>query len=131
MKIKKIRVPIYGSKVIFIESKDYDEVVKYFKRIDYDFYLKSGEIFACVIVHHTVEKGEKYNCIYFIMDSGNKFNDFNHGVIAHEALHLANDIAEYKSHSNFSQEPLSYLVEYFVQEICKFLNVKYKLTRIR
>ncbi len=131
MRIKKIRVPIYGSRVMFIESKNYDEIVRYFKRIDYDFYLNSEEIFACVVVHHTVEKGEKYNCIYFIMDSKNKYNKFDHGVIAHEALHIAHDIAEYKSHSNFSQEPLSYLVEYLVNEICKFLNVKIKLTKIR
>ncbi len=127
MRIKKIIVPIYHTRVVFIESSDFDEVVKYFKKIDYDFTSISNEIFAHVVDDHIVVKGEKYACLYLIIDPKYKFSDMEYSVIGHESVHLASAIFRRKGAKAHDDEPFAYLVEYFISEICKFLKIKDKI----
>ena len=124
MRIKKFIVPIYHTRIVFIESSDYKEVVKYFKKIDYDFTCLTNEIFAHVVDYHAVVKGEKYACMYLIIDPKYKFSSMEYSVIGHESVHLASAIFRRKGSKGYDDEPYAYLVEYFISEICKFLNIK-------
>ncbi len=124
MRTKKIIIPIYHTRAVFIESSDFDEVVEYFKKVDYNFHNKSNELFASVVDHHIVVKGEKYLCLYLIFNPRYKFSPFEYSVIAHEAVHAASAIFDRKGAKYYDDEPFAYLVEYFFSETCKFLGIK-------
>ena len=50
MRTKKIKIPIYKMRVTLIESSDKDNLVKYFKRIGFDF--EDDSVFAHTISHY-------------------------------------------------------------------------------
>lgn len=121
MKIKKTEIPIYHTRMTFIESSNYKKVVTYFKKIDFVF--KDSDIFAHTIEHYQKEKKLEYHCFYLVFNRKNKHKRLSFGVIVHEASHVADAIFKYIGEEK-TEECYAYLIEYLVTEICKFLNIE-------
>ena len=125
MRMKKTMVPIYDYRFIMIESEDPAEMYQFFKKVDFEFDRR--EIYAHAVDATVFEKGEKYICVYLVLNTKNKFAPITHSVIAHESVHLADFIFEQIGSNNFNDEPHNYLVEYFVKEINLFLKIENKI----
>lgn len=105
MKYKTITVPLYGDKIVIIITTDLSKIADKYK----------------------LELNGKEDAIVF--DIGHRiygvaFMSYNHGIIAHEALHLVRFIYE-GINANFSLENDEHqciLLEWIVNEIYKVLE---------
>ena len=120
MRIKKTKIPIYKIRMTLIESSNKEKVVKYFKRMDFDF--ECEDIFAHIIEYHRKENNKKYYCIYLVFNRENKHSKITHGVIAHEVVHATDAIFHYIEEEK-TEECYAYLVEYLINMICEFLEI--------
>ena len=128
MIIKKTKIPIYKTRLILIESDNYENVVNYFKRRDLKFHVGTERIYAHTALHKLRENKLDYGCIYLVLNRNNGTN-LTYGAIAHEAKHMADIIFERTNATYYDDEPHAYLVEYFVKEICEFLKIDFKIKR--
>ena len=126
MRIKKTKIPIYKTRLVLIESDNYKDIVSYFKERNLKFKVKTKEVYAHAILHKLRENKIDYSCVYLVFNRNN-ITKLKHSVIAHEAKHAADRIFERIDATIYDDEPHAYLVEYFVKEICKFLEIKDEL----
>ncbi len=122
MRIKKLKIPIYNYRLTLIESSDTKKLFEYFKKVDVDF--DKREIFAHAVEATCIEKGERWLCIYLVLNRKNKFTIMSHSVIAHEAKHIADFIFDKLGCKWFDDEPHNYLTEYIVKATNEFLGIK-------
>ncbi len=111
---KQVQIRIYKGRLLIALTNDIEKLNRKIG-IDYD-----EDIFAFAT---TVKyKGERANLIALNFDDG--FAPITHGVIAHEATHVANFIFEYIGvvPSFDNDEPLAYLTQWVVDEIYKVMN---------
>lgn len=113
LQLKEIEIPLDGRKFIIIVAEDpsiVKQIVPEFNR---------GYVFAdCYLADHDGKMG-----FFMILNDKNK-TKLSHGLIAHEAAHIADWIAE---NSGFlintnNNEPFAYLIEWVVNEVYKYLK---------
>lgn len=105
-----------------IESSDTKEMFQYFKKVDVNF--DKHELFAHALEATRLEKGERWLCVYLVLNRKNKFNIMSHSIIAHEAKHIADFIFDKIGCHYFDDEPHNYLTEYIVKTANEFLGIK-------
>ena|SRR5690554_557853 len=116
MKKQVKEIPIYGSKLIFIDSTNTEKLRRHFP----DMLNEDEEVYA-----HAISGGYKGDNSYFILVNSNHSSvKLTHGTIAHEAAHVVSDIITYVGirfdHTN--QEAFAYLIGYVVDEFYKWAN---------
>lgn len=113
---KSIKIPIYVGKFDIVITDDKDAYNKI-----YAYKFGSSLLFAHAIA--TSLKGSNYT--HYTMVLNFNYNEkINHGVIAHEALHIAGFIMDkvgvkYKFRND---EPFTYLIGWVVDEVYGFLD---------
>ena len=122
MRIKKLTIPIYKYRFTLIESSDPEEMEKYFRKMKLRFDRSS--LYAHTFDHIRIEKGEKWLCVYVVLNRKNKWTKMSHSTIAHEAKHIADYIFENIGAEHFNDEPHNYLTEYVVKAINDFFGIK-------
>lgn len=106
-------IPIYRGLFVIILSDDSDAVKKLLPHWD-----ASESLYA-----HSINcEYKKKDAYVVILNYTNPNRDLSAGDIAHEALHIANFLAHNRGiECSFdNDEPIAYLVSYFVDEIQKF-----------
>lgn len=113
---KVLNIPIYKGKFIVILGNDKRKIKKVYPNFN-------RETVYATTFYDRYKNDEGY---YVVLNFDNKYNKITHGVIAHEALHCVNMLAEYRGFVPDFQndEPLTYLLEWFVNEIHKFVKEK-------
>ena len=113
--IKEQDVPLYNGKFVIIFSNSVDGVKKHIKDFDYD------EIYA----HSFLTNWNETEGFVGIFNFDTDYN-ITHGTIAHECLHLTHYVAERRLFvADFlNDEPLAYLLDFFVNEVYKFAEEK-------
>jgi len=113
---KKFKTPIYGIEfevVIFDNEKEFDEKFK-----DFDFKVNPKDFTGCVF-----SKDQKLYMTLSAEEDGYP----TPGLIAHESLHLMNEIfiniSHFKSDRN-NDEPDAYLLSWIVNRIHELINSK-------
>lgn len=126
MKVKIKTIPIYGVRLGLIKAKkgDRKKLKKFFSEME-DNPFDEDRPYAHTLQYFTKEGDRKYNCIYIVL-SNHSHAKLEHGVIAHEALHAVHFIFQYLGIENDMDNPesITYLLEYIVDRIYKFLGVK-------
>lgn len=119
LKFKKIRVPIYGSRLVFIDSDSPKEIFKKF-----GFFEDQPLVHAHC--YDAATKDKKWHCIYIILNTKSSAGKISNGVIAHECLHAVNFIFMNKGliYDLNNDEPATYLIQWLVDECHKFLGCK-------
>lgn len=116
MRFKKIIVPIYGSRVVFVEGSDPVE-------IENKFGLDVGEyVYAHAFYDRIRENGKLYSCSFLIANRENIYARFTYGTLAHEVVHIAGfilDRAGVRADFN-NDEPFAYLTEYIYNKAVAF-----------
>lgn len=125
--IKQVKeVPIYGGKLIFIDSTNTKKLRKLFPNT----FDEKEEIYA-----HAIIGGHKGDVAYYILINSNHSKcGISHGTISHEAGHVTTDIFDYiGAHLDPSnQESFTYLLGYIVDEFYLWLDknkIEIKLKR--
>ncbi len=111
---KQVQIPIYKGRLLIALTNDIEKLNRK-TGINY-----SGDIFAFTI---TIEyKNEQAYLV--VLNFDDDFAKITHGIVAHEAVHVANFIFErigvVPSFDN--DEPLTYLTQWVVDEIYKVVN---------
>lgn len=109
---KAINIPLYTGKLVLIISNDIEKVQN-----KYDILL-----FADFIYAHATKVNENGKTGYAIILNFDYTISLTHGDIAHEALHIAIDIAEHHNVETDAQEPMAYIVGWVVDEVYKFIE---------
>ncbi len=111
--IKYLEIPIYRAYLIIIITNSCEKLEKRIPDFNDDsLYAQSRYINF---------KGRQGFAAAFNFDSiGRKIT---HGCIAHESIHLANFIADYRGFKAdfYNDEPIAYLVDWITDEIYKFI----------
>ncbi len=126
MRIKKTSIPIYKVRLTLIETSDSKKLIKYFLKFGYDKLERDRKIYAITVWDYRTIKDKMYRCVYLIFNRKQKLNKLTYGAIAHEYTHAADYIFDYIGEEK-TEECYAYLVEYFVKEICNFLEIKDEL----
>lgn len=110
------KVPLYGGLIVIVLTNSNKKLGKYV-------YMKpKEEHFAFCVPGNYRNQG----AFYCVLNFNNKDGKISHGVIAHEAVHLANFIlkdAGVRCDYN-NDEPLTYLVQWITNRIYSFINKK-------
>ncbi len=114
---KQVQVPIYKGKLLIVLTNDTEGLNR---KMGFNY---SGDTFAFAI--RTGYKG--YQSYLVALNFDNDFAKITHGIIAHEAVHIANFIQEYVGvvPTFDNDEPSAYLTQWVVDEIYKMMS-KYK-----
>lgn len=106
-------IPIYrGRLVVIISNTDVSHIIPNFDKTD-DTYA-----------HSYLDNYKNREAVFCLLNFSNKNRKITHGVIAHEALHLANYMAIRRGIALDvdNDEPIAYLVEWItdrIYEVCK------------
>lgn len=113
---KVIDIPIYEGKFVIILSNDPNGIKKILPSYDRE------NIYA----HTWYTKYKKHQGYFVVLNFDNKYNKITHGTIAHEAQHCVNILADIRGFiPDFeNDEPTTYLLGWFVDEIYKFVKEK-------
>ena len=122
MRIKKLTIPIYDYRLTLIESNEPAKIEKYFRNMEYEF--SRHELYAHAIDHIRFEKGERWLCVYLVLNRKNKWKPMSHSTIAHECNHIADYIFEQIGAHRFNDEPHNYLVHFLVKTVNDFFGIK-------
>lgn len=100
----KFKVPIYNGNIIIVITDNFSE---YLKKVDNYYSSDDDECFGMVT---TTDK-------HYLMLIKTSYKD-DYGIVAHEAIHLANRILESRGIviSTSNDEALAYLVTYIIRE---------------
>lgn len=109
------KVPLYAGLIAIVLTNSNDKLSKYG--------LEPEEnLFAFCVPGNYRSQG----AFYCVLNFNNKYGKISHGVIAHEAVHLANfilsDVGVISDYNN--DEPLTYLVQWITNQIYSFINKK-------
>lgn len=115
---KSVKIPIYRGYLVLVLSDNIDNV----KDKIYDF--DSHEVYA----HSILSNYKGMEGYYMILNPSDIKAKSIHGLIAHEAVHIANMLAESRGFiaDLSNDEPIAYLVEWIVNnviEMIKKLNI--------
>ncbi len=122
MRTKKVKIPLYGYRLILIESSDPIEIEEYFHKIKLKFVR--SDIYAHAVDHITFEKGERWICVYLVFNRKNKWEKMSHSTIAHECNHITNYIFDNIGAEHYADEPHCYLLQWLVKTTNEFLGIK-------
>ncbi len=108
MIIYKKDIPIYFGKLIIVVSNDFNKTLK---KLGLN-YTEDYNEYGGLADHYD----DKYLIVLPV--------DPNHGIIAHEALHVVNFILAESAHKPDydNDEPICFLLDYIITEIYKFLE---------
>lgn len=109
---KAIKVPLYGGLLVLIFSNSAEKVKEVVE--DYD------RIKVYAHSWYFNYRGREGNAIILNFDK----NKITHGTIAHEALHIANFIADSRGFKPdlINDEPMAYLIAWITNEVYKFMK---------
>lgn len=112
--IKHIEIPLYRGYFIIIVTNSSDRVKKHIPIFPYD------EVYA----HSFSGNYRGRQGFMMVLNFKNGFRKIKHGVITHEAIHIAHFIADNRGiQANFNNdEPITYLAEWITDETYKFIN---------
>lgn len=112
MKKKIIKIPLYRGLFIILISNSIDEINKLFPSfVDDDLYAHAS------MDYYRDEEA------YIMVLNFNDSRPITNAVIAHEAFHLANFLADRRGiMRDNNDEPLAYLIEWMVEETHKFID---------
>jgi len=119
-----LKVPLYGGDFGIVATNDKDQLLET-RGIDIEDY-GDDEIYG----HTFMTENVKMQLFLIVLNPYHKEVKLTHGVIAHEAAHVANLIFEYRGIKPDldNDEPYCYLLEGLVNEVYKFLkNINVRL----
>jgi hypothetical protein len=114
LKTKLTDIPIYKGKLLTIITNNKQELLVKFPDIE----IKENIYAHARVIYY---KGSHTLTTIFNFNANSKIT---YGIIAHEALHIANMIAEHRGIIPDFQndEPITYLTEWITNEIHKFIE---------
>jgi hypothetical protein len=114
--IKDIEIPIYRGRLVIIITNSVNKLQKYLP----DF--KQSKVYA----HAWMDNYKGKAGHFMVLNFDNKNNGITHGCVTHEAIHLANFLADFRGFKpDFNNdEPICYLAEWIVDQTYKFINEK-------
>lgn len=123
MKIKKINIPIYDFPLMFIETENVNDLYKLHESFK-GFFDANSQLFASTVNGSIKVKETDLKCIYIILNRKGSFKNLNIGTLAHEAQHVVDYVFEIIGQSlDDSEEPRAYLLEWVMNELCKFVGL--------
>lgn len=122
---KEIIVPLYQQKVLFVIAQ---EVFYVNKKLGINF-NSNDEVFASTYYNFNYKET---NTSLILLNFNNDTASITHGIIAHECCHLVEAIFERvgAKHNIDNPESFTYLLEYLVDELYKFLKEQKMLDKI-
>lgn len=113
---KVLPIPIYKGKLVIIFSNNLKKISETVPR------FKEEELYA----HALYRNWKGTEGFIIVLNFHNPSRKITHGVIAHEALHVVNFLAQSRGiEADFTNdEPLTYLLEWTVDEIYKYMKQK-------
>ena len=114
---KIINIPIYEGKLIFVLSNS-RELLR--KKLNLHIPEDDGLYAWAFDGYYKTE-----NAHFIVLNPDFPYKQITHGVIAHECLHVANYIANYKGIKldPNNDEPMTYLIGWITDQIYKFLKI--------
>ena len=119
---KVLNIPLYKGKFIIILSNDAKLVKTVIKNFDHD------DVYG----HAHIDEYNGWSGYFVVLNFHYDFKGITHGVIAHEAIHVANFILDDRDVvADWSNvEPQTYLAQWITDEIYKFIKSKKLLNKI-
>lgn len=113
--IKVVNIPIYKGNLVMILSNDKDKISK----------LDKGWTKEDIYAHAIHGEYKNFEAFYIVLDIKNS-SKITNGVIAHEAFHVAEFIAESRGFiPDFeNNESVAYILEWVTDQIHKFIIEK-------
>lgn len=124
---KVIPIPIYRGRFIIILTDDKEELRK--KTGFGDYTLGSFEEY--IFAHHVFSDYNGWQGYHVVLNPNYEYKDISPGVVAHECLHFVLELFKERGIEPDvdNPEPATYLLEWAVEEVHKFMDQKIKPTK--
>jgi len=115
---KAINIPIYRGKFVIVITNSVKRIQKHISN-----FWEDGET-KDLYAHSFYGSYQGTQGFYMILNFDNSYRKIYHGVIAHEAIHLAQRIVTMRGVKLDveNDEPVAYLVEWITDETYKFIK---------
>ena len=118
--LKEMEIPLYKGSFLVVLSNSLNLVKDKFPKFSED-----EEEEKPLYAHSLLTPYDEFEAFALILNFDSALSKITHGVIAHEAFHIASFIGNNRGFSSYgSEEPLAYLIEWITNEVYSYMKEK-------